>query len=134
MKKVLLDTNAYTAFKSGQSDMIAILQHADMVGMSTIVLGELTSGFLVGAKYKRNMAELSEFLNASRVNVFAIEEETVAFYAKIYASLRQKGKPIPANDLWIAATALQQGCKLCTFDKHFQAIENLLVITMLEQL
>lgn len=133
MKKILLDTNAYAAFKNGQKDVVAILQYADMVGISAIVLGELIAGFLVGSKYKKNLTELNEFLNSSRINTFSVDEATVSFYAKIYATLRQKGKPIPTNDLWIAATALQQGCKLCTFDKHFQLVENLVVVTTPEQ-
>lgn len=134
MKKVLLDTNAYVAFKNGQQDIVTILQYADMIGINTIVLGELTAGFLVGSKYKKNLTELNEFLASSRINIFSVDEATVAFYAKIYATLRQKGKPIPTNDLWIAATALQQGCKLCTFDKHFQTVENLVVITTVQEL
>ncbi len=127
MRKILLDTNAYTAFKRGQKDVLAILQHADMIGINTIVLGELAAGFLSGSKYKKNLEELNEFLDSPRVTIFSIDEETVAFYAKVYATLRKKGKPIPTNDLWIAATTLQHGCKLCTFDGHFQIIENLVI-------
>ncbi|TAK74534.1 MAG: type II toxin-antitoxin system VapC family toxin [Gammaproteobacteria bacterium] len=133
VRKVMLDTNAYTAFKRGHEEVLSILQHADTIGMSSIVLGELTSGFLVGSKYKRNMDELNQFLDSPHVHIFSIDEETVAFYAKIYATLRQKGKPVPTNDLWIAAATLQQGCKLCTFDNHFQSIDNLIVATTLTQ-
>lgn len=134
MKKILLDTNAYAAFKKGNQDILDILQHTDIVAMSTIVLGELTAGFLVGSKYKKNIEELNEFLNSSRINIFSIDDSTVSFYAKIYASLRKKGKPVPTNDLWIAASTMQHGCKLCTFDQHFQVIENLVTITTLEEL
>ena len=134
MKKVLLDTNAYAAFKNGHEDVIAILQQADIIGINSIVLGELTAVFMVGTKYKKNLAELNEFLESPRINIFSINKETVGFYAIIYASLRKKGKPIPTNDLWIAASALQQGCKLCSFDKHFSTIENLVVITNVDEL
>jgi len=133
VRRVLLDTNAYVAFKAGNAEVIAILQHADTVGMSAIVLGELTAGFLVGSKYKKNLTELNEFLNAPRINMFSVDETTVAFYARVYASLRRKGKPIPSNDLWIAAIALQQGCKLCTFDKHFQTVESLVTVSTVEE-
>lgn len=133
MKKILLDTNAYTAFKRGCSDVLDILQHADTIGVNTIVLGELTAGFLVGTKYKKNIAELNEFLITPRINIFPIDADTVPFYAKIYEILGQKGKPIPTNDLWIAATCLQYGYKLCTFDKHFQVIENLIITTTLAE-
>jgi len=129
VKKILLDTNAYAAFKSGHKDVLTILQHADVIGMSVIVLGELTSGFQAGSKYKKNMAELTTFLASPRINVFNVDTTTVSFYAKIYSTLRKKGKPIPTNGLWIAATAMQQGCSLCSFDKHFQFVDNLVVVT-----
>ena len=127
MRKVLLDTNAYTAFKLGNKDVISILQHADIIGISVIVLGELIAGFNIGSQSKRNLDELNSFLNSPRVNIYPIDETTTNFYANIYAILRRKGKPIPTNDLWIAATALQQGCKLCSFDGHFASIDNLLI-------
>ena len=131
MRRVLVDTNAYTAFKTGESEIIAILQHADVIGISTIVLGELLAGFAIGSKSKKNLTELNEFLRTPRINIFSVDETTTNYYAEIYATLCRKGKPIPTNDLWIAATALQQGCKLCSYDKHFSYIDNLIVATEL---
>jgi tRNA(fMet)-specific endonuclease VapC len=131
MRKILLDTNAYVAFKQGHSEVLAILQHADMIGLNTIVLGELISGFVVGSKTQKNLEELNEFLSASRVSTLQIDETTSTFYARVYATLRKKGKPVPTNDLWIAATALQHGFKLCSFDAHFKTIDNLLITTSL---
>lgn len=131
MRHVLLDTNAYAAFKQGHDEIIKILQHADKISLSVIVLGELISGFTVGSKSKKNLEELNEFLGTPRVNIFSVDETTTRFYATVYASLRRKGKPIPTNDLWIAATALQHGYKLCSFDAHFNAIENLVITTTL---
>lgn len=133
MKRILLDTNAYAAFKQGNTDVVTILQYAEVVGLNPIVLGELIAGFTVGSQTKENLSELNEFLNMSRITVFPIDETTATFYARIYAILRKKGKPIPTNDLWIAATALQQGCKLCSFDKHFNAIDNLLLAVTLAE-
>jgi tRNA(fMet)-specific endonuclease VapC len=132
MRSILLDTNAYSAFKKGMSSITTIIQHADIIGMSTIVLGELISGFTVGSKYQKNMSELHVFLDQKRVTVLPVDTTTCTFYAKIYANLRNKGKPIPTNDIWIAATTLQHGYKLCSFDKHFAEIENLIVATCLE--
>lgn len=133
MRRVLLDTNAYTAFKNGHPDVIAILQHADIIGISVIVLGELIAGFNNGSKYHKNLAELNTFLNTPRINIISIDVTTTSFYAQIYANLRLKGKPIPTNDLWIAASVLQQGYKICTFDKHFEYIENIMIATTLEE-
>jgi predicted nucleic acid-binding protein len=129
MKQILLDTNAYSAFKAGHPEMVKILQHSDRIYINVIVLGELTAGFSIGTRYKKNLLELDEFLKSPRVAIIDINEMTPAFYANIYHTLRKKGKPIPSNNLWIAASALQHGLKLCSFDKHFLAIENLIVVT-----
>lgn len=133
MKRILIDSNAYVAFKQGHEEIIAIYQHADAIGINSIVLGELIAGFTIGTKVKENLNDLKEFLSTPRIILFDINEDTATFYAHIYAHLRQKGKPIPTNDLWIAATALQQGYKLCSFDKHFRYIDNLLIATSLTE-
>jgi tRNA(fMet)-specific endonuclease VapC len=133
MRSILLDTNAYTAFKQGHQDIIDILRHADLIGISTIVLGELIAGFTFGSKTKKNLSELQAFLNTPRVKIIAIDENTASFYGRIYTFLRHKGKPIPTNDLWISATTLQHGFKLCSFDSHFSTVDNLIVITTLEE-
>lgn len=62
-----------------------------------------------------------------RVRVYAIEASTSQYYSHVYLDLRKKGTPIPTNDMWIAATALEHGLFLCTHSKHFEHIENLLV-------
>lgn len=129
MKKVLLDTNTYTAFKLGDIEILKILQSADLIGMSVVVLAELISGFSIGTKTNKNYAELNTFLASPRVTIFNSDDNTAHYYAQIYANLRRKGKPIPTNDLWIAACALQHGYKLCSYDKHFQFIDNLIVVS-----
>ena len=88
MNKILLDINAYVALKSGNTEVLAILQQADVVGINIIVLGELTAGFLIGLKYKKNITELNEFLSTPRISIFSLDEATISFYAKIYATLR----------------------------------------------
>ena len=128
MKKLILDTNAYTKFKLGDNKVLEILQVADTIGMSTIVLGELLAGFEYGSKKQQNLLELEQFLSSARIEVLPINFETPKFYAKIFATLKTKGKPIPSNDLWIAATALQYSYSLCTYDKHFHNIEDLIIV------
>ena len=59
---------------------------------------------------------------------------TANFYSQVYASLKRKGSPIPTNDMWIAAQALENGCVVCTYDKHFQAIDGLLIGNTLPEL
>lgn len=127
MRPILLDTNAYTAFKLADQSILEIIKHAEIIAMTPIVLGELLSGFDSGSKSTKNRDELQQFLNSSRIRVFPLTSDTANFYSHIYVSLKNKGKPIPTNDMWIAAQSLENGCALCTYDKHFQVVEGLLV-------
>ncbi len=127
MTAVLLDTNAYTAFKQGVPDAVEIIQRAPQVVLCSVVIGELLAGFAVGSREEQNRQELQQFLTSTRVVIVAVDEHTATRYATIYRSLRAKGRPIPTNDMWIAAMALQYGCALFSFDGHFQAVDGLLV-------
>jgi tRNA(fMet)-specific endonuclease VapC len=64
-------------------------------------------------------------MESPRVKIFTIDEKTSEYYALIYSQLRKKGKPIPTNDIWIAATAIQHDLILFTYDSDFKSIENL---------
>jgi tRNA(fMet)-specific endonuclease VapC len=134
MKRVLLDTNAYVAFKRGEAEIVELLRLPDEIVLSTVVLGELLAGFAAGQREARNRQELAQFLASPRVVVVPVDETTASCYASVFALLRRKGRPIPVNDLWIAATALQHGLLLVTFDEHFQAIEGLMTATTPSQL
>ena len=125
MKSLLLDTNMYVAFKRGDDDAVELLRLADEVHLSTVVLGELLAGFAAGSRERRNREELTAFLESPRIRIDAVDEGTADFYGRIFALLRRKGRPIPSNDLWIAATALQHGLVLATRADHFAAIEGL---------
>ena len=127
MKKILLDTNAYVAFKKGDKDALQIIQKAATIGFSVIVLGELLAGFSTGSKESTNREELKLFLESPRVVFLNASETTSEFYAKVFSGLKQKGKPIPTNDLWIAATALEHGHAIFSYDRHFKDIDGLLV-------
>lgn len=131
MKPVLLDSNGYTAFKRGDAGAIEIVQRADRLRMTPIVLGELLAGFGLGRRESVNRRELAEFLSSPRVDVLAVDESTAEHYRNVYRTLRIKGKPIPTNDLWIAAGALQHDCALFSHDAHFRHIEGLTVGTAL---
>jgi tRNA(fMet)-specific endonuclease VapC len=127
MRPILLDTNAYTAFKLGNQDLIEITKHAEIIAMSPVVLGELLSGFDSGNKAKKNREELQQFLSSSRIRIYPLTSDTANYYSQVYSALKIKGKPIPTNDLWIAAQTMEHGCVLCTYDKHFKVIDGLLV-------
>ena len=134
MRPLLLDTNAYTGFKRGDKAIIEIIQSVDALIMSPIVLGELQAGFDGGNKAKDNRTQLQEFLESSRIKIFPITQSTSLFFSQIFASLKRKGKPIPTNDMWIGAQALEHGCIVCTLDKHFQEIEGLVVASSISDL
>ncbi len=125
--RVLLDTSAYSAFMRGSSGIRDIVQIADTIYFNPVVLGELKSGFLRGRKKGENEELLAQFLNSPRVFPVPIDEETSDRYAVIRNSLREAGTPIPTNDIWIAATAMQYGLTVATTDPHFQKVTQILV-------
>lgn len=127
MRPILLDTNAYTAYKRADAAILEIIQSVEVIGISPIVLGELFFGFDGGNKSKQNRQELQQFLESPRVILYSITSDTAHFYSQIHSSLKRRGKPIPTNDIWIAALALEHGSVVCTYDKHFNEIEGLMV-------
>lgn len=126
MRPVLFDTNAYTAFKTNNPDIVEIVQQADRIAISPIVIGELLAGFEGGNKTQQNRRELMTFLDSPRIRIFPVTLDTSHFFSQIYDNLKKKGKPIPTNDMWIASQALEHGCVICTHDKHFTFIDGLI--------
>ena len=123
---VALDTNAYTAFKLGRPEAREIIRSAGSIGLSAVVVGELLAGFAAGNRVARNRAEFGQFLSSPRVQIMAVTETTADYYARVFAALRRKGRPVPTNDLWIAASALEHGQKLYSYDGHFAEIDGLI--------
>lgn len=125
--KVMLDTSAYSAFLRGNEDVAHALREADEISVNPVVLGELYAGFAKGGREKKNREILGDFLSSPRVQVAAIDEETAERYAAILGFLWHQGTPLPTNDLWIAATAMQYGLKLITTDTHFRNVPQIIV-------
>ncbi len=125
--KVMLDTSAYSAYLRGNEDVKRAVQEADEIYLNPVVVGELYAGFSHGGKEKKNREILKEFLESPRVQVAVIDEETSERYAAIIVYLWVKGTPIPTNDLWIAATAMQYGLKLVTTDGHYRQVPQIIV-------
>lgn len=132
--RVLVDTNAYAAFKGGDPETVDVLRMADEIHLSVIVFGELLAGFAAGTQEPRNRRELAAFIDSPRVSVLSVTPATAAYYAAVFAQLRRKGRPIPTNNLWIAATAMEQGAMLLTHDRHFDEIDGLLVVRQAEDM
>jgi len=127
MKRILIDTNVYAAFKRNELIAIEVLRRVEYIGINTIVLGEILGGFKGGNKEAENKKELNQFLDSQRVYILEIDEETAEFYAKIYWDLKKKGNPIPTNDMWVAASAMRHGLSLFTYDEHFNNINGLIL-------
>lgn len=126
MRPILFDTNAYASFKRNDTAIIEIIQTAKSICISPIVIGELIAGFECGSKTKQNKIELQKFLESPRIIIYPITIDTSHYFSQIYRSLKNKGKPIPTNDMWIASQALEHGCVVCTHDKHFGYIDGLI--------
>jgi len=127
MKKVLPDTNAYSEFTRRGGDIQKEFESADKIYLSAIVLGELMSGFRKGARFEENIKYLNEFILKPNVEVISVTEETAEIYGGIKYELQKVGTPIPTNDIWIAANAIETGSKVITFDKHFIKIPGVRV-------
>ena len=87
----------------------------------------MIGGFALGKYESINKKELKLFISCSRVKIFSITENTATHYSRIYINLRRKGHPIPTNDLWIAASALEHNLALYSYDNHFKAINEITV-------
>ena len=134
MRPILIDTNAFSALKKGDESMLEMVQVAEEITVSPIVIGELLFGFDNGTKAKQNRLDLQKFLESPRVTILPIISETAHFFSQVMLSLKRKGHPIPTNDVWIAAHALEHGCVVCTYDKHFRAIDGLVVASSLSEM
>jgi predicted nucleic acid-binding protein len=124
---ILLDTNAYAAFKQGDPETISIIQQSPVIALNTVVLGELLAGFSFGSREDVNRRELAQFLDSPRVVILPLDRGTADRYAAIYSTLRRAATPIPTNGMWIAASAIQHSFTLYSFDQHFHAIVGLQV-------
>jgi tRNA(fMet)-specific endonuclease VapC len=123
--RILLDTNRYTDFARGDAAVVDRVRRAARVLLPFVVVGELRAGFLCGSRSERNEANLVRFLSAPRVDVLFADEETTHHYARLFRQLRSQGTPIPTNDLWTAALAVQHGLHLFARDRHFDHLPQI---------
>jgi len=123
--KILLDTTAYVAFKRNRGEVVEHIASAERILFSPVVLGELMFGFRSGTKFKKNMADLSQFLEHEAVELIPIGKVTSDRYSRIATELKSHGTAIPTNDIWIAAQAMEHGAELITLDRHFEHVGGL---------
>jgi tRNA(fMet)-specific endonuclease VapC len=123
--KIALDSNRYTDFCRGVPEVVEVVEEASEIHVPIIVVAEQRAGFAHGTNREKNERTLTKFLNNESVFVLAPDDQTTFFYADLYSYLRKKGKPIPTNDLWIAALVLQHNLVLFDRDADFDNLPQL---------
>ena len=120
---MILDTHALSAAADNDPAVITILARADQVAIPVIVLGE----YRYGIAQSRNRATYESWLTGLLQDCFVLDitEPTTQHYAEIVLELKRKGKPIPTNDLWIAALSRQHGLPLLSRDRHFDLVAGI---------
>lgn len=123
--RILLDSNAYSQWKRGHARVAELIRSSSAILVPLVVIGELLYGFRHGSRAERNIAEFRTFVANPQVNVVGMTMITADQYANIAVRLRQLGRPVPTNDIWIAAHAMEAGAELVSLDRHFAAIDGL---------
>jgi predicted nucleic acid-binding protein len=123
--KLLLDTNRLSDALAEVEEVLDVLETAEAVHVPVVTLGEIRAGFKQGRRALDNEKRLSWFLSQDGVSALGVEPAVSHRYAEIYSALRAKGTPIPTNDLWIAAIAVEHGLVLYTRDAHFKMVPGL---------
>ena len=117
---MILDTNALSAAADDDPSLIALLGRAELVAIPVIVLGEYRYGIAQSRSREGYENWLAGLLHDCMV--LDVNEATTHYYAEIVLELRKKGKPIPTNDLWIAALCRQHSMPLVSRDRHFDLV------------
>ena len=125
MKKVLLDTNAFSQLFTGEKMILFALSKAEIVYMSVFVLAELYYGFRGGKREYENKELLNRFLDRPTVKILDASQETADIFSRVKYDLKSAGNPIPINDIWIASHVMETGSVLITSDQHFLKIKGL---------
>lgn len=125
MSRYCLDASAYSHFLRGDRAAAEAIDGAEWLGVPAVALGELRTGFLLGSRRRENEERLRAFLASPVVEIVEVDDEVSRLYAEIVFDLRRRGRPVPTNDVWIAASTLRAGAVLLTYDAHFQAIGRL---------
>lgn len=124
--RMLIDTNAYSELARGNGHVRLLVENAAEIIMPAIVLGELHAGFALGSQTPENNRRLGEFLKLPGVRIFPVDHPIAERYGDLIAVLRKNGTPVPTNDIWIAATALESASRVLTFDSHYDLIPGIM--------
>lgn len=127
MIRLCLDTSAYSRLMRGHPKLQAMLEAADQILLPVTVLGEVYTGFQGGSRPEENLSLLAAFRSQPGVVIVDTTDNVAQRYAAIVMTLKRQGTPIPTNDIWIAATALENGGRLVAYDNHFATVPGLIV-------
>ncbi len=122
-ESVALDTNIVIDLLNSRSGVVALLNQYRTIYLPATVCGELLFGAKNSAKSLENEAKCLSFIKSCRV--LNVNELVAEQYANTRKRLKTKGRPIPENDIWIAATCIVHNIALATFDSDFQHVEDL---------
>lgn len=126
--RILIDTNRYRDFCEGIVEALEVIRRAETIFLPFVTLAELRAGFAAGERGVENDRVLTKFLNKPRVRLLFPDENSTRHYAYLYKQLRVQATPVPANDLWIAALAVQHDLFLFTRDEHFAHLPQIPVV------
>lgn len=124
--RVALDTHRLIDLFQGDAALAGLLEACDEVWIPLVVLAEIKAGFYGGTQQHRNEALLQRFLAKGTTGVLTPSRETAEHYARLFVQLKRAGTPVPDNNLWIAALALEHDLRLITRDRHFERIPQLM--------
>lgn len=125
IRRLVLDSSAYSRMVAGHEAVLGLVAAADIVLVPVIVLGELEAGFELGSRALENRVALEQFLLEPFVDVLPASPTIARRYGEVFARLKRAGKPISVNDVWIAATTLDCGGHLLSFDHDFERVVGL---------
>jgi tRNA(fMet)-specific endonuclease VapC len=125
--RILLDTTAIIALFSQEREVVASLSEAEETFAPSIAVGELFYGAVKSEQTERNLLKIKDFVRAN--TILPVTAQTAETYGRVKNQLRQRGRPIPENDIWIAALALQHDLVLAARDAHFGEIEGLRLLS-----
>lgn len=125
MRKIVLDTCAYTRLLAGAEEVLDAISLAETVYLSVFVLGELYAGFGGGSRERENKDMLQRFLVKPAVKILNATSETAEVFGHVKSNLKKAGTPLPINDVWIAAHAIETGSVVVTYDVHFKVVPGL---------
>ena len=122
--RILIDSNRFIDFCAGDEEVVTTFERAAILVIPFIVLAEIRVGAQLAKRGENQARALGELLNQPGVRTVHSTDGTAHHYASIFAQLRRKGTPIPTNDIWIAALALEHNLILYTRDAHFEKIPS----------